>query len=100
MDKAYNQSSQSVAFSVTATLQSLKTSIDRFYSEGRIDSADVYKGLMDKLLAAEKSRKLDTTRNLLNAFINQVQAQSGKHIIEDVANLLIADAQRVIADMK
>jgi hypothetical protein len=100
MDKAYNQSSQSVTFSVTATLQSLKTSIDRFYSEGRIDSADVYKGLMDKLLAAEKRRKLDTTRNLLNAFINQVQAQSGKHIIEDVEHLLIADAQRVIADLK
>jgi len=99
MDKAYNQSSQSVTFSVTATIQSLKASITRLYSEGKIDSADVYQGLMDKLNAAEKSKKTATTINLLKAFINQVNAQKGKYITADAATLLITDAQWVIAHL-
>ena len=99
MDKAYNQSSASVTFTITATIQSLKASISRFFAEGKIDSADVYQCFMDKLVAAEKSKKLDTTANILNAFINLVQAQSGKHITVDAANLLITDAQWVIAHL-
>lgn len=100
VDKAYNQTSASVTFSVTATVQSLKASVERFYSEGKINDATIYQSLMDKLTAAAKSKKASTTINLLNAFINQVKAQSGKHITADAAKLLIADAQYVIAHLK
>jgi 2',3'-cyclic-nucleotide 2'-phosphodiesterase (5'-nucleotidase family) len=101
VDKAGNAATPvTVTFNVTATIQSLKSGVTRLYNEGKIDAADVYQGLMDKLVAAEKSKKVDTTINILNAFINQVQAQSGKHITEDAANLLIADAYWVIDDLK
>jgi hypothetical protein len=100
IDKAGNQTSNSVTFNVTATIQSLMVSVDRFYAEGKIDAWDVYQGLMDKLVAADKSKKIDTTINILNAFINLVQAQSGKHITTEAADLLIADAEWVIAHLK
>jgi hypothetical protein len=54
---------------------------------------DVYKGLMDKLVAAEKAKKTDTRNSILSAFISQVQAQKGKAITPEAADLLIADAQ-------
>jgi hypothetical protein len=95
-----NTATKSVTFSVTAKVQSLMTSVDRFYSEGQINAVDVYQSLMDQLTAAAKSKKIDTTTNILNAFINLVQAQSGKHITADAADLLIADAQWVIAHLK
>jgi hypothetical protein len=85
---------------VTATIQSLMASVKRFYSEGKIDAKDVYQSLMDQLMAAAKSKKIDTTINILNAFINLAQAQSGKHITPEAANLLIGDAQWVIAHLK
>lgn len=94
-----NSTTQTVTFNVIATTQSLKTSLDRFYGEGKI-SLDVYQGLMDKVMAALRSKKVDTTKNILTAFINQVMAQSGKGITTEVADLLIADAQYVIANLK
>jgi 2',3'-cyclic-nucleotide 2'-phosphodiesterase (5'-nucleotidase family) len=88
-----NVSTKTVIFSVTATVQSLKASVNRFSTEGKITSKDVYKGLMDKLNAAEKAKHPD---NNLNAFINMVNAQKGKAISVDAANLLITDAKWVI----
>jgi hypothetical protein len=55
---------------------------------------------MDKLVAASKSKRTDTTLNILNAFINLVQAQSGKHVTTDAANLLLTDVNYVIANLK
>jgi 2',3'-cyclic-nucleotide 2'-phosphodiesterase/3'-nucleotidase len=95
-----NTTTQSVTFSVTATIQSLMTSVNRFYSEGKITKADVYKGLMDKLKDAEKSTSAKEKSNILNAFISLVQAQKGKSIKVDAANLLITDAKWVIANLK
>jgi hypothetical protein len=46
------------------------------------------------------SGKIDTAVNQLSDFINEVQAQRGKHITIEAANLLIADAQWVINDLK
>jgi 2',3'-cyclic-nucleotide 2'-phosphodiesterase (5'-nucleotidase family) len=95
-----NSATKSVTFHVTATIQSLMTSVKRLYNEGKIDAWDVYQGLMDQLMAAAKSKKVETTINILNAFINLAQAQSGKHITTDAANLLITDAQWVIDHLK
>jgi hypothetical protein len=100
MDKAGNATSITVTFTVTATIQSLMTSVERFYADGQIDNRDVYKGLMDKLMAAYKSKKVSTTINILQAFINQVQAQSGKHITTNAAQLLLQDAAYVIEQLK
>ncbi len=99
MDNAYNQSTASVTFSVTATLATLKATILHFFLDGKIDSAGVYNSLLAKLVQADKAYvkgNYALVRNVLNAFINEVRAQSGKHIMPDAAALLIADAQWVI----
>lgn len=99
MDNAYNSSSMSVTFSVGATISSLKDSLDRFYAEGKISSEDVYMGLMDKLMAALKAKRPGTAVNILNAFISQVNAQAGKSITMDAAELLLMDVQWVIENL-
>ena len=48
VDKAGNASTQSVTFSITATIDSLKTAVDRFYNDGSIKNKGVYKGLARK----------------------------------------------------
>ena len=56
-------------------------------------------GLMDKLTAAQAriaQKKYTPARNTLNAFINQVNAQTGKAIDPDDTDELIAIAQRII----
>jgi hypothetical protein len=91
-----NAATTGVDFKVIATVQSLKAGVDRFYAEGKITSRDVYKGLVDKLNAAAKAKDPATRNNILTAFINMVNAQKGKAISMDAANLLIADAQWVM----
>jgi 2',3'-cyclic-nucleotide 2'-phosphodiesterase (5'-nucleotidase family) len=98
-----NATPKTVTFTVRATVQSLKASVDRFYKEGKISSKDVYNGLMDKLNAAQmhlNSGNPKAAINSLNAFINQVNAQTGKKITKEAAALLIADARYVIANPK
>ena len=103
MDNAYNQSYASVTFSVIATVQSLKASVNRFYLEGKIDDAGIRDSLLDKLNTAQAyldQGKVKAAKDALQAFINAVKSQSGKHITTDAANLLIADARWVIANPK
>jgi 2',3'-cyclic-nucleotide 2'-phosphodiesterase (5'-nucleotidase family) len=98
-----NATTQSVTFSVTATVASLKASVNRFYAEGKITKATVRDSLLAQLTAAQKSidaGKKGTAINQLNAFINQVKAQSGKAITKPAADLLIADAKYVIGTLK
>ena len=98
-----NTTTQSVTFSVTATVQSLKASVNRFYAEGKIDNADIRNSLLDKLNTAQaylNKGNIKAAQNTLQAFINAVQAQRGKHITVYAADLLIADARWVIANPK
>ena len=41
--------------------------------------------------------KAKTAENILNAFINHVRAQAGKHVAPEAAEVLIADAEYVIS---
>jgi 2',3'-cyclic-nucleotide 2'-phosphodiesterase (5'-nucleotidase family) len=93
VDKAGNTSSQSVTFSVTATVKSLIASVNRLFLEGKIDNAGIHNSLLQQL----KSDK--STKAQLQAFINHVKAQKGTHITAEAADLLIADAQWVIAHL-
>lgn len=103
MDKAYNESSKSITFTVTATVESLMTGVSRFVSEGKIADNGVQKSLLQKLAGVQNALKKGQTiaaTNKLEAFINEVQALSGNKITAEAANLLIADAQWVIAHLK
>ena len=102
-DKAGNQSTQSVTFTVSATVDTLFASIKRFVAEGKIDNSGIQNSLVKKLQGVQdavKKGQIVPAINKLQVFINEVQAQSGKHITTDAANQLIADAQWVIAHLK
>jgi len=103
MDKAYNEASMSVTFTVGVSIQSTCTVVNRLYNDGKIDNRGIANSLTQKCEQAQKSLdkgKIGTAINQLQAFINEVQVQSGKHITADAATLLIADARWVIAHLK
>jgi hypothetical protein len=99
VDKAGNASSQSIEFNLIATIDSLKTSVQRFYQDGSIKNKGLYLSLMEELKAASKSSKPQVTSAILNAFIQHVKANSGRQIKTQAANLLIADARWVIVHL-
>jgi hypothetical protein len=66
---------------------------------GLIDDQGIANSLAQKLEAANAAagrNGMVVTNNILRAFINEVTAQSGKHITPDVANLLITDANSLV----
>jgi hypothetical protein len=103
VDRAGNGSSAFVTFNVIATSKSLVSSVNSFFAEGLIDNGGIQNSLLKKIGNAQKDidkGNLDTAINKLEAFINEVQAQSGNHITVEAADLLIADAQWVIDHLK
>jgi hypothetical protein len=102
-DRAWNESTASVRFTVTASVASLKTLVTRFYAEGKITKAGTKTSLMAKLNAAEKyvtAGQNASAISTLKAFINEVKAQTGKSITPVAAAILIAEAQWVIASLR
>jgi hypothetical protein len=86
-DLAGNTSSVTVSFQTTATVQSLQALVTRFADAGWIDNAGIANSLQNKL-----------AKNNLEAFVNEVQAQSGKHIPEQAAGFLLRDAQYLLSN--
>lgn len=74
----YEFSSAPVEFS------SLKTLVGMFSTDPSVTS-----DLSDKLNAAAAAKKAKTRTNILNAFIHQVNAETGKSVTADQADLLI-----------
>jgi len=105
VDNAGNSATETVEFNVIATIDSLICLVEKFYDMGYIDEEGVASGLLDKLYAAQKKMeagKTKTAMNILKAFINQLEAQSGKHIdIEDIeaADILLTDVQHVLDNL-
>jgi 2',3'-cyclic-nucleotide 2'-phosphodiesterase (5'-nucleotidase family) len=102
VDRAGYPATASVSFSVNATVKSLTTSVNRLFKEGKITNDGNLNSLLVTLQHAQdalNSGKAKVAVNSLEAFINKVQAQSGKHVDAAAAALLIADARWVIAHM-
>jgi len=113
-DVAGNNATETVAFSVadstdggdddgepTTQTFSVDELISRIESE-QLKNKGIERSLIAKLEACQK--KLDegqykTAMNILNAFINHVEAQSGKHIPDDLAEDLIDRARELIEDL-
>jgi hypothetical protein len=71
------------------------------YNEGWISKADVYQGLMDKLVAAKENilkgrRNYHTARNIIGAFKHLLDAQRGKAIDEACYRMLYINADEMI----
>jgi len=85
-----------------STIGELKAEIDELDSEGEIDNQGVVTSLVAKLDVAQKlidDDKIDQAKNLLNAFINEIQAQSGKHITPEAAELLLQSAEHILSNL-
>lgn len=97
-DTAGNVTQASVTFQVVATFGSLKHSIELLTAGGQIDDPGVATSLLSKVTAAESASargESNAARNILDAFVREVEAQLGKHVREAAAGLLITDAQYV-----
>jgi hypothetical protein len=91
---------ESVTFSIIVTPESLIQAITIFEGLGGVKSALVQSLLAKLVVAAEKFNSGDClmAENIYRAFISDVQAQRGKGITAFAADVLIADAEYLIAN--
>ncbi|HEX7464795.1 MAG TPA: hypothetical protein VF382_07895, partial [Actinomycetota bacterium] len=97
-----NSATQSVDFTVTTSIASLKDSVIRLYDEGKIKKAALKNVLLwqlDHAQALLDAGKKKAAAAVLSAFILTVKAQSHKAIEHGAAALLIADAKWVIRNL-
>ena len=94
-DALGHASSATVAFEVDATPASIREAIQRMFDMGDIEKAGIARSLLAKLEAAEAARASGacaTAANHLQAFANEVNAQTPQHISPAAAAILLADA--------
>lgn len=83
-----------------ATAASLLSNIDRAWSLGLITKAGIYNSLRTKLQQALRKHEAGqhgVEANMLNAFANELAAQSGKAVDAATAARFIAFARDLIA---
>ena len=88
---------------LTPTIASLATCVEHAASQGIITSQGVANSLLAKLDAAQSALDRGQTSaaiSNLQAFINEVQAQAGKHIDAMHAQHMVMHAQLVIQALK
>lgn len=81
------------------TVESLHHCVQHALAEGHIDNAGVARSLLAKLDAAQAALDRGQTKvaiNKLEAFIQEVTAQSGKHIVSEHASHLLEHADNVL----
>lgn len=81
---------------VTATFSSTLTDINNSLQFGLIDNQGIANSLAEKIEAAQEATG-NTRNNIVNAFINEVNAQAGKHITGLAVQVLLADANALSA---
>jgi hypothetical protein len=85
-----------------ATFQSTLADIANSLALGLIDNAGIANALSSKIQAASSaasSGQNQTAGNVLNAFLNQLNAQTGKHITGVAPQVLLEDANSVISQL-
>jgi Peptidase family M1 domain len=87
-DVAGNTGTGSTTFTVHVTFASLEALVARFSTD-----PDVTAGLDDKLEAAAAAKSARQRANLLDAFDNQVRAQTGKALTAEQAQILLGLSQ-------
>lgn len=100
VDNLGNADSSSVTFTIIVTAQSIKDDVNELCTMGLITKNGICKSLLAKLDAASNARgrgQCDTGANIYGAFIDEVNAQTGKAIDPAAAAALIGDAQYLIA---
>jgi hypothetical protein len=103
VDNAGNSATETVDFDVIATVGSLQDLVTMFYESGYFNSPKgMYTSFIKKLYVAEvfiNTDRIAQAKCKLGAFINHAEAQSGKHVSDYAANILIADAKYVLNNL-
>ena len=102
-DRLGHATTASVTFKVDATVQSLTTAVNTYYTEGKIKTKGVRTSLLAELAIAQKAisrGQIKTAKVALAAFIVEVQIESRKNIDKTAASLLINDALWVVKNLK
>jgi len=84
----------------SVTPESIQGDVTQFLQSGAIKNAGEATSLLGKLVAAAAARaagNCSTAANIYQAFINTLNAQSGKGVDATAAAMMIADAQYLIA---
>jgi hypothetical protein len=100
-DNVNNSATATVTFTVVVTANSIKDDVTQFLQDGSIKNNGLANSLLAKLNAAQKNREkgnCTASANQYQAFINELEAQSGKGIDADAAQIMIGDAQFLIAN--
>jgi hypothetical protein len=91
-------------FSITGLTNTMPSSIEMLMA--MVDSIDMHEGLRQSLLAklnaalaALERERVKTARNILGAFINEVEAQSGKKLTEEQAEVLMEVALAILGSL-
>ena len=85
------------------TIDSVIVAIHQYHNSGWIDSLGVKTSLIQKLESTKKNldkNKVKTAKNILEAIINEIEAQSGKHIDSDIATILIKNVEYIIEQIR
>jgi hypothetical protein len=101
VDNVNNADTKSVVFSIVVTPQSIEGDVTQFLQNGAIKNAGVANSLLAKLDSAAAARtrgQCGTAANIYQAFINELQAQSGNGVAPAAAAIMIADAQYLVAN--
>jgi hypothetical protein len=99
-DHVNNSSIKSVPFSIVVTAESIKDDVNIFTAAGMIKVPGLPTSLLAKLdnaAALRATGNCDQAANLYQAFIDELQAQSGTGVDPVAAAIMIADAQYLIA---
>lgn len=90
---------KSTVFEKIVTLVTLKQDLENAFKLSLISSQGIYKSLLQKLNNAGKSYnrgQIKAAINILQAFINETEAQRGKQLTNDAAAILAEDAELLI----
>jgi hypothetical protein len=99
-DNLNNSGANAVTFTIVVTPASIEGDVTYFLQAGAIKNAGLASTIMSNLVAAAAARqagKCATANNIYNSFINAVLAQRGKGITVTAADIMIGDAQYLIA---
>nr|WP_275983968.1 heparinase II/III family protein [Paenibacillus hamazuiensis] len=85
-DMAGNTGSATISFTTETSVSSLAELVARFAGSGSIDNKGIANSLLKKLEHGD-----------IGSFVNEVRAQSGKHIAAEAAGFLLRDADLLLA---
>ncbi len=83
----------------SVTFDSLKSDLRELFNLGFIDNKGILNSLIKKVDSAIKSKDEKPLDKILNSFINELNAQRGKHVKEEAYQILIDDANLIIKNL-